>query len=48
MAMIQKMMKDQGGLAADKSKSTDRQDKRELINELKEELKEYITEISDY
>lgn len=42
------MIKDHGGLSAEKSKSMDRQEKRELINELKEELKEFITEISDY
>ena len=37
-----------GMLAGGQSTSMDRQDKRKLINEIKDEMKIMITQISDY
>lgn len=49
MNMIQEMLKAEGGgLGIGGSKSMDRQEKRKLITEIKEELKDFITSISDY
>ena len=49
MNMIQEMLQSSGGaLGIGGSKSMDRQEKRKLITEIKEELKDFITSISDY